>query len=164
MCKIFFFLSLSPAEKLKTPPHNSSVYVICVFFLGEPENPLLWYPLNRGHDLDFFLIFPPPDFLLFPPMWYPFGGTIRVLSFFFFSFPPVFLCLNIHVIFGSCPLRNRSKDKNLLPALFHFSSLSPQHALSFCDFCVSPLGCLLCVITVVLFSLPWHCDAIAPYR
>ena len=120
MCKIFFF-SLSPPIKLKTPPHKSSVCSNCVFFLGEPENPPLWYPLNWGHNLDFFLIFP---------------GV---------------LCLNAIVILGSCPLRKRSKEKNSLPAPFHSPSPSPQHALSFWVFCVSPLVCLVCVITVVLF-------------
>ena len=116
MCKFFFLSPKHQKQKLKTPPHPSFLYVSCVFFLVEPENPFLWYLRNRGHDLDFFLIFSPifsfvPAYVV--PPWVHNSG-----SFFSFSFPS--LCFNILVLFGSCPMRNCSKDQNLLPAFFHF--------------------------------------------
>ena len=116
MCKFFFLSPKHQKQKLKTPPHPSFLYVSCVFFLVEPENPFLWYLRNRGHDLDFFLIFSPifsfvPAYVV--PPWVHNSG-----SFFSFSFPS--LCFNILVLFGSCPMRNCSKDLNLLPAFFHF--------------------------------------------
>ena len=42
-------------------------------------------------------------------------------------------------------------------------SLPLQHALSVWVFCFSHLVWPVCVITVVLFSPPWYCDAIAHY-
>ena len=120
MCKFFFSLSFSLArKKLKTPPHNPFVYVICVFFLGEPENPFLWYPRNRGRDLDFFLIFS-PQFFLFPayvvPPWVHNPGSL-------FSFPSVFFVFQHTCVIWELPSAQSLEGSKSPSCLFPFSSL-----------------------------------------